>query len=145
MTNPTLKWLNFWCAYLGLLGGLAVLGAYSAFEWPLRSFIDLVFWPLDGRPWPMGPEARLLTGIGGAMAIGWMVVLAWLLKRGLEGGDQEALRVAQISLWTWFAIDSLHSIAVGAWMNAVLNVVILAGFVVPLWRVDGKSAVSRSH
>jgi hypothetical protein len=136
MTNATLKWLNGWCAFMGLFGVLMMLAAYPPLDWPIRIFVDLAFWPLDGKPWPLGSDGKLLFGIGAGMLVGWMVVLAWLFKRGIEGGDPDALRVAQTSLWVWFAIDSLHSIAVGAWMNAVLNVAILAGFVVPLWRLQ---------
>lgn len=143
MTNPTLKWLNFWCAFMGLFGGLMLLASYPPMDWPIRIFVDLAYWPLDGKPWPLGPDGKLLLGIGAGMLVGWMVVLAWLFKRGIEDNDTDALRVAQTSLWTWFVIDSLHSIAVGAWMNAVMNIALLAGFVVPLWRAGPASPAVR--
>lgn len=133
MPHRTLQWLTGWCIYTGGIGALMVLGAFPPLDWPMRLLVDVVFWPLDGKPWPMGQEARLLTGIGGAMLMAWSVVLAWLFRRGFQHGDRDALRVAQLSLWLWFVIDSIHSIAVGAPINALLNVAILAGFVVPLW------------
>lgn len=143
-TKRTLMWLNGWCAYVAALGALMVLAAYPPLDWPMRLLVDLVFWPLDGKPGTFGLEARLLTGIGGAVLIGWMLVLADLFERGLVQGDVKALRVAQTSLWLWFTIDSVHSITVGAWLNAVLNVVLLAGFLVPLWRI-GASATGAAR
>ena len=133
MTNRTLQWLTFWCVYTGSIGALMVLGAYPPLDWPMRLLVDLVFWPLDGQPWPISREAKLLTGIGGAMLMAWSLILAWLFRRGFANGDRDALGIAQTSLWVWYVVDSVHSIAVGAPLNAVLNTAILAGFAIPLW------------
>jgi hypothetical protein len=132
MTTNVASALKAWSLAMMCVGLVFVAAAVPALDWPARLFLDITFWPIDGRPDALSPELRLLSVIGGGVTAGWCLLLGLLFDRAHRQSDRELLRLAVISLLCWFVVDSLGSIAVGAWMNAVLNTIILAGFVLPL-------------
>jgi hypothetical protein len=115
-------------------GPVVALAVVPALAGVTQLFTDLVFWPVDGAQSLTAPETRLYLAITGGITTGWGVML-WLVSTKLYPREPELARA--IILWsvcTWFAVDSSASIAAGVPGNAVLNIVFLLMFVVPLWR-----------
>lgn len=141
MPEKSNSWLNFWALANAALGaGFVVMAAIPAVDLPLRLLADIVLWPFDGQPASLSAEARLMTVIGGGVLAGWGVLMARLF--GGATGPAETQGAITQGLAVWFVLDSLGSIAVGAWPNVLLNIVILAGFLVPLR--SGRAAEGRN-
>ncbi len=132
MTSNVAALLKAWSIAMIGLGLLFVAAAWPVLDWPARLFLDIAFWPIDGRPEGLNPEQRLLSVIGGGLTVGWGVLLVLLFDRAHRTGDDELSRLAVTGLLAWFIVDSLGSIVVGAWMNAIINTALVAGFVIPL-------------
>lgn len=132
----SMTWLRFWSAAVAGTGFLVVVTLAAGVDWPLQLFTDLAFWPLDGSPRAMAPETKFFAAIVGGLTAGLCVMAGLVLDRALRAGDIHLARIATTGFVTWFVVDSLGSLAVGAWMNVVLNAVILLGFLVPvaLWK-----------
>jgi hypothetical protein len=125
-------WLLTVCAGTVLFGAVLILapGATEAgFGWLI--FGDpqrIAGWPAEARGY-----ARLLHGVLGGVMIGWAVGLAWLVHRLWRAAPREAWQVMALSILTWYVPDSLHSLAQGAWQNALLNTLFAAMFAAGLW------------
>ncbi len=70
--------------------------------------------------------------IGGVM-VGWGVALLLITCELLAKGSRLGWKLIAISLGSWFIPDTTYSLLSGYWQNAVLNIVLLALFAVPLW------------
>jgi hypothetical protein len=70
--------------------------------------------------------------IGGVMA-GWGIALLLITRELLAKGSQLGWKLMAISLISWFLPDTTYSLLSGYWQNAILNVVFLTLFAIPLW------------
>jgi hypothetical protein len=103
-------------------------------------FTDLAFWPLDGRPLIAAPETRLYAAISGGLTIG-LAAMVWMVADRVLARDPAAARAVILTgLSAWCAIDSLGSIAAGAHMNVLINLLIWSAFVWPLRAAAAKAA-----
>lgn len=95
-------------------------------------FVDLAFWPLDGRPVIERPETRLVAAIAGGVTIG-LAAFVWMVAHRVYDRDPAAARaIILASLGAWCLVDSFGSIAAGAPANVLINLVIWGAFVWPL-------------
>jgi hypothetical protein len=95
--------------------------------------LDFVFWPVDGLQDASAEATRLLFAILGGITAGWGVMM-WCLAGEPLARDPDLVRpILRTSLLAWFVLDSTGSVLAGAPFNAVLNVLILAAFLFPLW------------
>ena len=132
--QTTRRWLQAASAIVIGFGLLGVATSHPVLSGPERIFIDMAIWPIDGLPDNPTPESRLLWAIVNGVLIGWGVLL-WLITTRLLPSDPPLARTMILtSIWTWFVIDSVGSIAAGAPMNAVFNIGFLLLFVIPLWQ-----------
>ena len=132
--DTTLRWLKFGSALTILFGILVAAAATPIGAGPTQFLTDLIFFPIDGAQDITAPETRLFSAIGGGVMAGWGVLL-WMLSTQLFPSDQAlAAKLIIASIVTWFVIDSMGSIIVGAPLNAAFNVSFLLIFCVPLWR-----------
>ncbi len=74
----------------------------------------------------------LFQGVLGGTMAGWDMALLLVLLGSFRRGSQEGWTTIVVSLATWFILDSSFSLWTGFWMNAVLNMVFLALFAIPL-------------
>ena len=70
--------------------------------------------------------------IGGIM-VGWGVALLVITRDLLAKGSRLGWNLLAISLGSWFIPDTTYSLLSGYWQNAVLNIVFVTLFVIPLW------------
>lgn len=97
-------------------------------------------WLLYGDPSRMlafGPEASayiaLAHAVLGAVMVGWGVALLMVIRGPFLRGTRQAWFTIAIALAAWFVPDSLFSLWSGFWPNAVLNLIFLMLFALPLW------------
>lgn len=114
------------------LGAVVALAAHPATAGITGLIADLVFWPLDGQPSLDQPASRLLAAISGGVMVGWGAMLWLVVTRLLPTDPSLAAALVRTSAFAWFVVDSTGSIVAGAPLNAVLNIVFLAAFLLPL-------------
>ena len=70
--------------------------------------------------------------IGGVM-FGWGAAPFYATKLLLAHGSRTGWNLIALSVAAWFVPDTAYSLLSGFWPNAVLNIVFLALFSLPLW------------
>lgn len=121
-------------------GLIMVTAPISPLAGLVDAFLDLAHQPIDGGQQVVGDAARLLNAILGGVLVGFGVMI-WLVSERVYRGDPSLGRLLiLIPLLCWFTTDSLGSILAGAWFNAVINVAIIATFLVA---VVGSPATSK--
>lgn len=116
-----------------MLTGLTLaLAAIPAMNLPMRILADMLIWPLDQAQTLGLPETRLALAIGGAVLTGWGLMIWQLAGEPLQRASEPVRAIIRTSVLTWFAVDSLASIAAGAALNVLPNLVFLALFLVPM-------------
>jgi len=125
-------WLRAGSALVIASGALIGLGAHPATAELARLIADLLFWPLDGVQTGNAEETRLLAAIGGGVMIGWGLMLWQLAGEGMNRAPELSRRLIILSVLGWFLTDSAGSLAAGAPLNVLGNLVFLALFLVPL-------------
>ncbi len=86
---------------------------------------------------PMFPESaiayiKFISAVLGAVMSGWSIVLLCVLHGPFRRRQMEGWRTISASLAAWFILDTGFSLYSGFWQNAVLNVLMLVIFALPL-------------
>ncbi len=64
--------------------------------------------------------------------VGWGTALVLVVRGPFASGAAIGWRIIAVSVTAWFVLDTAYSLWSGFWQNAVLNVVFLVLFAVPL-------------
>ena len=124
-------WLLLVAADFALLGAL-MLAAPSLTQ-PL---FNTLFFGQASPPATFSPEAlayiRFSHGILGAVLIGWMVLVAYVIAVPFRRGEAWAWNALAGSFGLWFLIDSAFSIWAGFAANVALNALITVAAFIPL-------------
>lgn len=127
-------WLKVASAVVIVSGLLTALTALPGLSAPMTFMGDLIFWPLDGGQDATAPTSRLLLAIAGGLTTGFGV-LFWLISTRLHPTDPHLARTLILAgIGSWFVVDSAGSIAAGAPLNVLFNLIFLEMFAIPLWR-----------
>lgn len=113
----------------GLLMVVATGVAHQGFAWMMFNDAQRI---LGFAPPALG-YVSLLTGVLGAVMMGWAAGLLALLRWVWPVAPLACWRVTALSLGFWFVIDTLFSLKLGAWQNAVLNAVFGVFYLFALW------------
>jgi hypothetical protein len=134
----------FWvaCLRVATLGVAAFgLALVVAPDMARRAF-SLLLYGHAQRIATFGAEAMAYIGLVhavlGAVMFGWAVALFLIVRGPFARGERGAWEWLALSVAAWFVPDTAYSLWSGFWPNAVLNMVVLATFAVPLaatWRV----------
>lgn len=126
-------WLKITAIVIGSFGPVFFLGTLPATREPARLTLDLLSWPIDGATTFADADTRFLSALTGGFLLGWGVMVwclsAWVYDQAPEGVRKSVL----IGVLSWFALDSMGSIASGNPSNALFNVLVLLLAVGPLW------------
>ena len=76
--------------------------------------------------------ASFVHAVLGAVMAGWGTTIFLIARRVFPCRPKDAWTIIVISLLVWFIPDSAVSLLLGFWPNALLNVVFLLIFAVPL-------------
>ncbi len=135
MTSPnTLAYLKFASAVVIAFGLLTALAAWPPLNLPSLWLVDLMFLPFDGQQNLNGSEHRILSGILGAVLVGFGVMQWQVVTKLFAREPALARHILLAGMWTWFVVDCTASVIAGAPFNVVMNVPFLLMFVLPLWR-----------
>ena len=125
---------NLWVDYMTVVAGLVIVFAAGMVltPWVSDGLFGWMFLGETGDPPGASEEIaeylQFTHGILGAVMIGWMIVVIWLVRGPVAAGDQAAWRALTASIVGWFLIDTTYSLISGFWENAVLNVVFMLAF-----------------
>lgn len=132
--QSAVTWLKIASIILIGFGLLCAISAHPSLNFLTRFFTAIALWPFGEVSASIDMETRLLWAILGGSATGWGLMF-WLLTTQLFHKDPDTLRPIMLkAVIAWFVIDSTASIMSGAAFNAVLNLSMLALFVIPLWK-----------
>lgn len=128
----------FWVTWLSLVSvGVALFGAILVIA-PVLARIGFS-WLVYSDPKHIdnfNPQVidyiSLAHAVLGAVMFGWGVLLAFVVRTWFNRGVREAWLAVTLSVVAWFVPDTTYSLWSGFWPNAVLNVVFLVLFAVPL-------------
>jgi hypothetical protein len=128
------RWLMAWCGVLAMLGAVLAGAATDATSGPVR----LVF-AIIGGPGELQLDAhmRFTLAVLGAVVIGWSLTLLGATRMAHRLGrdrGRSAWGWVTVSLAGWFVIDSTLSILTGFALNAVMNTIFMAAFLLPIVR-----------
>jgi hypothetical protein len=127
-------WTKLASLLLLILAGIAFAAAVlPPVAGAANLFLDLVLWPLDGAQAVTTPEARVLAAIGGGIALGWGVLIWQVAEKVLPNDPRLGRALIAPAIASWFMVDSTASLLAGSPVNAMINVLLLAAFLVPLW------------
>ncbi|MCE9523343.1 MAG: hypothetical protein K8S25_13050, partial [Alphaproteobacteria bacterium] len=73
-----------------------------------------------------------------AVMIGWMVVIILLVQGPFRRGERFGWDAIAASVGVWFAVDTSFSLAHDVVGNVALNLLVAAGFAVPLVATYGR-------
>lgn len=123
-------WMYIWCGIAVLLGLELAGAALPATDLGARAYFAIV----GGFTWEAAPfdapGMRFAVGVLGAILMGWgLTVLAMVRTPAVPGVLWRGLTLALVA---WFVVDSLVSILAGYPLNAVLNAVFLATYLIPV-------------
>lgn len=134
------KGLRF-AAGVTMVTGLALaLAAVPALNIGVRLLTDLLVWPVDGAETLAASETRLALAIGGGVMLGWGLMIWQLAGDPLERAPDAVRAIIRSSVLGWFVVDSAGSIAAGAALNVLPNLVFLALFLIPMRRGQSVAA-----
>lgn len=128
------KGLRF-AAGVTMVTGLALaLAAIPALNIGVRLLTDLLVWPFNGAETLAASETRLALAIGGGVMLGWGLMIWQLAGEPLERTPDAVRGIIRASVLGWFLVDSAGSVAAGAALNILPNLVFLALFLLPMRR-----------
>ncbi|TRW14842.1 hypothetical protein [Glacieibacterium frigidum] len=133
MTGFWRNWLMVWAASVAVFG-IALMGtAFPATEGPFRT---LLAWIAGQDGMAMAQSERFAWALCGAVTTGWAGTLVAALRGAWTLGDagRPVWRLLTLSVVGWFVIDSSLSAATGFERNALSNFVLLAAYLLPVWR-----------
>jgi hypothetical protein len=77
-------------------------------------------------------EAKLAVAIAGGIFAGISAMLLFVAAPAIEAGNPKMIRGAQLSLLTWFVVDSSASAFGGNAVNIIPNIVVLLVLMAPM-------------
>ena len=125
------RWLVAATSAVALFGlALAVVPAFG------RTVFGLLIFGatsgIDALGVSVAPYITLLHGVLGAVMFGWAIALLFVVLGPFARGERDGWLILAVSLAAWFVPDTVLSLWMGFWPNAVLNIALAALFVVPL-------------
>ncbi|MDO9164488.1 MAG: hypothetical protein Q7U13_00135 [Rhodoferax sp.] len=74
----------------------------------------------------------LVHAVLGAVMFGWGIALLLVVRGLFARGTREGWQIVAVSVAAWFVPDTTFSLWSGFWQNAVLNLVFIVLFALPL-------------
>jgi hypothetical protein len=124
-------WLIVWAASIIVFGFVIAGGAFEATSGP----ISFIYESLQGPgPITYEPALRFSLGVMGGVTIGWGVTVLLMMQTIMNMGDKARPFWTAISLGlaAWFVIDTSLSVATGFGLNAIPNMALAIGYLIPM-------------
>lgn len=102
-----------------------------------RQGFSLLVWSSPGHIDAFGPEparyVSLVHAVIGGVMVGWGALMFVVTHRLISKGSRLGWNLIALSVVAWFVPDTTYSLWSGFWQNAILNIVFLCLFALPLW------------
>lgn len=124
------RWLATVILGIAVYGGILVVGGTV----PDALFDRLGFGMADGGITGGPPQTYVLfiSGVLGAVLIGWMLLLLAVARGPLLRRERWAWRAVAVCFAVWFLVDTGFSLAIGSPAHALFNVGFAAAVGIPL-------------
>ena len=129
---------KFWVRWLvAVIFGVMAFGLILVLAPSLtRQGFSLLVYSDAERIAAFGTEAvayiSLVHAVLGAVMFGWAVALLLVVRGLFARGAFEGWQIVAVSVAAWFVPDTVFSLWSGFWQNALLNVVFIILFALPL-------------
>ena len=125
------SWLNVWAGVVIVFGLVLAGGGLDATDMVAEAAFAIVG---GGASLEWTPHLRFSVALMGAVTMGWGVtyLALFMAAHRLGGAAGPVWHPATTGMIVWFFIDSALSVATGFWMNAVSNVVLAVGYLLPV-------------
>lgn len=127
------QYLRITAFVVGSFGPVFFMGTVPDFSEPARWSLDVLAWPIDGMQIYTEPTTRFLSALTGGFLFGWGITILFLANLVYDLAPIQVRKTVLAGLFSWFALDSLGSIASGHPSNAFFNIIVLLLAVGPLW------------
>ena len=123
--------MRLWCLFVGLFGAVLAGATFDPTDAPLELLILI----LSGQDFEWTDHLRFAFGLQGALSIGLAYLYYTLLQASIRHGFEKSVwKMAFGAHVIWFLLDGITSQATGFQLNILLNTIILAWSVLPLWK-----------
>jgi hypothetical protein len=129
-------WL--WVAWLSVVSaGVMVFGLVLVVAPGVaRDGFSLLIYAEPGHISSFGAEAVSYIGLAhavlGGVMFGWGLALLLIVRGLFARGSKLGWQLVSYSVVAWFVADTAYSLSSGFWRNAVLNLVFVVLFAIPL-------------
>ncbi len=120
-----------------LLWGLA---PYASINLPARFILDVSDWPLDNLSQPLSRHVMWLTAISAGLLGAISIFFYGIVAPAVERNNKSIINTTIIAMLFWYFVDSIGSITLGVFSNAVLNTVYLVLMLAPLMGIKPKAS-----
>lgn len=133
-TKPSLLWVGWLLAVsIGVsLFGLVLVAAPSLARQGFSLLVYADAAHIDSFGGAASQYVSLAHAVLGGVMVGWGASLFLTVRSLLASGSRLGWRIVTLSVAAWFIPDTAYSLWSGFWQNAVLNLVFLVLFAVPL-------------
>ncbi|CAN5276405.1 hypothetical protein BH09PSE2_BH09PSE2_00250 [soil metagenome] len=127
------RWLQAWCAVVGLFGLLLAGGAFPLTGAPAEALLRMFNTAVAPD---FAAPLRFAVALMGCVTLGWSLTFLAAMQAAwrLGEGANSVWAMLTASLAVWFVMDSSLSIATGYGLNAVSNAVLFGLYLIPIWR-----------
>lgn len=125
------RWMEIWAWSVVLFGAVLIACGLPGMDGLMLGLLGV----LGDAPADVAPALRFAWALMGAVSLGWGLTLVAFL-RAIDGlgaaAAAPAWRMLTVSVFAWYMIDSLMSVATGFALNAGSNTLLLIGYLVPV-------------
>jgi hypothetical protein len=129
---------SLWVAWLSVVSaGVMLFGLVLALAPAVARYgFSLLIYADPAHISSFGAEAVKYIGLAhavlGGVMFGWGFALLLIVRRLFARGSKLGWQLISFSVVAWFIPDTIYSLSSGFWQNAVLNLVLVVLFAVPL-------------
>jgi hypothetical protein len=129
---------TFWWRWLlvVIIGVMLFSAAMILLPDTMQAFFNALVFPTTDTTQIFSPEAvnyiKFVYGFLGAVMIGWMVALLFIVFGTFRRGEREGWYAVLVSIVTWYVLDCGWSLYTGFHINVLLNSGFLVLFIIPL-------------
>jgi len=131
------RFVFWWWWLVAVTGAVLVFGlSMVVLPGPTQQLFNFIYLssphgsPIFGEA--AGTYIKFISAVLGATMFGWSIALLYVLFGSFRRGQIEGWRTITVSVGAWFVPDTAYSLWSGFSQNAVLNIILLGMFVIPL-------------
>ena len=127
------KWLFITCLIVIAYGlGLVFFSQSALFDLLINDRINMTFWGTTRVTPDILTFQSFIYSVLGATAAGWGILLAFMVQYPFRNKEKWAWNAIALAIATWFVLDTGYSVYYQAYINAIINTILLVALGLPL-------------